>query len=119
MPAFIEAGDPDRLGPARGTAVTNGNDTVAVFQVDGVIHAIEAWCLRCGACLAEGSIEGRIVSCHGCDWRYDVTSGSVVGLPALRLHTFDVHVVGGQIIVANAVAPDTEPTREGGARSDA
>jgi nitrite reductase/ring-hydroxylating ferredoxin subunit len=102
MPAFIEAAHLDRLAPGKGAAVTTGNNTVAFFKIDGVIYAIEGWCLRCGACLAEGTLEGWIVACRGCDWRYEVTTGSVVGIQALRLHTFDVKVDGGQIIVANA-----------------
>jgi nitrite reductase/ring-hydroxylating ferredoxin subunit len=102
MPAFIEAGHLDRLGPGKGAAVTIGSNTVALFKVDGVIYAIEAWCLRCGVCLADGCLQGWIVACRGCDWRYEVTTGSVVGIPALRLHTFDAKVVGGEIIVANA-----------------
>ena len=102
MATSIEPGHLDRLAPGRGVAVTIGNNTVALFKVDGVFHAIEAWCVHCGTCLAEGRVEGAIVSCDGCNWRYDVTTGSVIGIPALRLHAFDVEVVGGQLIIANA-----------------
>ena len=101
MLALIEAPLMD-LAPGKGAAVTAGNITVALFKVDAVIYAIEAWCLRCGAPLAEGCLEARVVACCGCDWRYDVATGSVVGIAALRLHTFDIKVVGGQIIVADA-----------------
>ena len=102
MPAFIEAGHLDRLAPGKGAAVTTGNNTVALFKVDGAIYAIEAWCLRCGACLAEGNLEGLTVACRGCDWRFDVTTGAVAGVPALRLQTFDVKIVGDEIIVTSA-----------------
>ena len=101
MPALIGAPLMDRLVRGKGTAVTAGNDTVALFKIDAAIYAIEAWCLRCGTSLAEGCLEGRVVACCGCDWRYDVTTGSVVGIAALRLHTFDIKVVGGKIIVAD------------------
>jgi nitrite reductase/ring-hydroxylating ferredoxin subunit len=99
MPAFIEAGHPNRLAPGKGTTVTIGSSTVALFKVDDVFYTIEAWCLRCGACLTEGSLEDRILACRGCDWRYDVATGSVLGIPALRLHTFQTRVVGGQVII--------------------
>ena len=102
MPAFIEVEQLDRLAPEKGAAVTIGGNTVVLFKVGGVICAIEAWCLRCGACLAEGCLQHGIIACCGCDWRYDVITGSVVGIPALRLHTFDTKVVGGQVIVAKA-----------------
>ena len=102
MPACIAVALLDQIVPGKGAAVTIGSNAVALFKVRGVVYAIEAWCLRCGACLAEGSLEGGSVACPGCDWRYEVTTGSVVGMGSLRLNTFDVEVVAGQIIVANA-----------------
>ena len=101
MPAFIEVGYLDRLAPSKGLSVAVEGNTAALFKVDGAIYAIEAWCLRCGLDLAEGNLQGEIVACSGCDWHYDVTDGSVAGIPALRLGVFDVQVSGGQIIIAN------------------
>ena len=101
MPAFIEVAYLDGLAPGKGASVAIGSNTAAVFKVDDAIRAIEASCLRCGADLAEGTLQGKIVACRGCDWRYDVTVGCVVGIPALRLVIFDVKVVGGQVIIAN------------------
>ena len=101
MPAFVDFEYLEALAPGKGTSVAVGNNTAAVFKVDDAIRAIEAWCVRCGADLAEGSLQGKILACRGCDWRYDVTVGCVVGIPALRLVIFDVKVVGGQIIIAN------------------
>ncbi len=102
MSVLIGTAHLDRLAPGKGAALTIGSNTVAVFKVDGVIYATEAWCLRCGTSLAKGCVESRIVTCGGCDWRYDITTGSVAGIAALRLRTFDVRVVGGQIVVAEA-----------------
>jgi len=102
MPAFIEAGQLDRSAPGKGVMATTGNNAVALFRADRGIHAIEGSCLRCGASLADGRFDGSIVACGGCDWRYDITTGSVVGIPALRLMVFDVKVVDGQIIVSDA-----------------
>ena len=101
MPAFIEAGRLERLVPGEGMIVTSGSNTVALFRSDGAIYAVEAWCLRCGSCLAHGTLAGSIVACGGCEWCYEIITGSVVGVPALRLHTFGVEVVDGQIIVAD------------------
>ncbi len=63
---------------------------IALFDVAGAIRAIEDGCLRCGASLATGSVEGTTVVCRSCGWRYDLASGGVVGLPALRLATYAV-----------------------------
>ena len=83
----------DRLDSGAGVTVASGDDTVALFKVDGVIHALEASCLRCGTCLDKGVVKGIVISCAGCDWRYDAITGSVEGVSALRLHVFDVETV--------------------------
>ena len=102
MAAFIEAEELERLSPGKGVMATTGNNTVAIFKADDGIHAIEAWCLHCGASLAEGSLDGSILACSGCDWRYDVRTGSVVGIPALRLTTFDAKLGDGKICIEDA-----------------
>ncbi len=101
MSVLIEGGPPDLVVPGKGTVVTAGDNSVALFKIDGAICALEAWCLRCGSSLAQGTLHGTIVACQGCGWRYEVNTGAVVGIPKLRLTTFRVEVVGGQIIVAD------------------
>lgn len=101
MPEFVAVGLFDALAPGRSVAVVAGHDEVALFRIDDVVYAMEAWCLRCGDGIAHGRLEGRVVACRGCDWRYDVATGSVLGLPSLRLHTFIARVVDGQIVVAD------------------
>ena len=40
------------------------------------------------------------MTCHGCGWRYEVYTGSVAAIPALRLETIKAKVVDGRILVA-------------------
>jgi nitrite reductase/ring-hydroxylating ferredoxin subunit len=68
--------------------------TIALFDVGGTIHAIEDGCLRCGSTLVRAVQDGAVATCPGCGWRYDVSTGCVVGLPALRLATFRVRQPG-------------------------
>ena len=102
MPAVLDAAFVDRLAAGSGHSVAVDGSAVAVFKVDGAFHAVEAWCLRCGANLAQASIVGRIVTCGGCQWRYDVCDGSVIGIPALRLAIFNVKADGGGIVISHA-----------------
>ena len=67
---------------------------VALFAVADAVYAIEDGCLRCGSTLVTGAFEGHVVTCPVCGWRYDVAQGCFVGLPALRIRTFEVHVSG-------------------------
>jgi nitrite reductase/ring-hydroxylating ferredoxin subunit len=47
-------------------------------------------------------LDGCILACGGCDWRYDVRTGSVIGIPALRLTIFDAKADDGKICIADA-----------------
>jgi len=102
MRAFFDAGILDRIKPGDGVAVSIGNDTFAIFVDERNIVALEGWCLRCGTCLAKAHLHGHVIACGGCDWRYDVTTGSVLGVPALRLQVFIASVTDGKIVIANA-----------------
>ena len=67
---------------------------IVLFDVGGTIHAVEDGCLRCGSALAGAALDGTVATCPGCGWRYDVSSGCVIGVPALRLATFRVRQQG-------------------------
>lgn len=78
------------LAPGARLRIETTGGPIALFHVAGAIRAIEDGCLRCGASLATGPVEGTLVVCRTCGWRYDLASGGVVGLPALRLATYEV-----------------------------
>lgn len=82
--------------PALPLRVEGASGAIALFDVGGEVHAIEDGCLRCGATLMTGALDGAIVTCRACGWRYDVSSGCVIGLPALRLATFPVRRPGAR-----------------------
>lgn len=80
-----------RAGPPGGRLlVETGGGAVLLFEVAGVVRAIEDGCLRCGASLLSGTLRDAVVTCGTCGWQYDVVRGHVVGLPALRLATYAV-----------------------------
>ena len=78
------------LAPGARLRVETGAGPVALFAVGDAVYAIEDGCLRCGSTLVTGPLEGRFVTCPVCGWQYDVAQGYFVGLPALRVRTFEV-----------------------------
>ena len=46
---------------------------VRVFNVDGVIYAMDNACLHQGLSLGTSQLDGKIVTCRGHGWKYDVT----------------------------------------------
>lgn len=81
-------------------SVAIGDMAIALFNVDGAIYAIDDACLHAGGSLGSGELDGSIVRCGGHGWKYDVTTGCVIGIPELRVATRAVRVVDGRIMVA-------------------
>ena len=77
---------------------------VAVFMVADAVFAIDDACIRCGTSLCDGSVHRIVVTCAGCGWRYDIATGQVKNVPALRAHVYDVSVVDGHVRVSSTPA---------------
>jgi nitrite reductase/ring-hydroxylating ferredoxin subunit len=81
------------LAPGARLLLETASGPIAIFEVGGTVHAIEDGCLRCGASLTTGTLAGTVVTCSVCGWQYDVASGGLVGLSALRLPTCKVRAI--------------------------
>ena len=98
---FVDVGAAEQLASIPVITIAVPTGTVAIFNVAGRIFAIDDGCVRCGASLAEGSIVDTTVTCPNCDWRYDIRTGCVEGVPSLRTDTYTVKVVGSRVMVAS------------------
>jgi len=72
---------------------------IALFNVNGTLHAIDNECPHQGGPLAEGSTNGTIVSCPWHLWRYDVTSGQCLTNPYGHVRSYPVSVSGDAVWV--------------------
>jgi nitrite reductase (NADH) small subunit len=82
-----------------GRVVQAGQHTLALFNVEGRLYAIDNACPHRGGPLGEGDLEGRVVSCPWHAWRWDVTTGLNVNNPALAMACFPVSVADGEVFV--------------------
>jgi nitrite reductase/ring-hydroxylating ferredoxin subunit len=92
----------DRVPPGKSTTVEVDGKTVALFNVNGTIHAIADACLHAGQSLGYGVFDGKVVRCRGHGWRFDVTTGEVVGAPGAGVACYAARVKNGRILVAVA-----------------
>ena len=99
-PNFVEVGPQGRPDAGAATAVSIGGTAIALFNLDGRIFALSDFCVRCGASLASGVVAGTVVTCRQCSWRYDIVSGRLTELPALRTDRFEVRIEDGHVLVA-------------------
>ena len=72
---------------------------VALFNVAGTVYALHDSCIRCTTPLSGGARNGMQVTCARCGWEYDVCTGAVRSVPDLRVHTFEVTVVGSKLML--------------------
>ena len=73
--------------------------TLALANVGGKFYAINNTCLHRGGPLAEGQMNGGVVTCPWHGWQYDVTSGKLTMNPAVGVFCYPVEVRGDDIFV--------------------
>ena len=99
MSDFIQAAKLDDLAPGVGTVVIVDGKSVALFNVDGTIYAMEDTCPHQGSSLGMGQLEGSVVKCRGHGMRFSVVTGLMPGSESFGVKTYPVEVVDGKIMV--------------------
>lgn len=99
MGAFVRVTGTTDVEPGQGIVVEVNGKTLAVFNVDGVFHAIDNTCIHRGGPLGEGELEGSIVTCPWHGWQYDVTTGGCVANPGAKVERYNVQVDGTDVKV--------------------
>jgi len=97
---FIDVTSTSAIAPGTAKAFVVGDREVAVFNVDGAFYAIENSCPHQGGPLAEGFIDGKVVTCPWHAWCFDVTSGAMTLGGFTHVESYDVQVAGSTISVS-------------------
>ena len=71
-----------------------------LFNVDGQISAIDGICPHQGGPLAEGQLEGTLVTCPWHGWQFDVRTGQNSLGGRLRQPVYEVKIEGQDVLVA-------------------
>ncbi|MGQ3683548.1 MAG: Rieske (2Fe-2S) protein [Candidatus Loosdrechtia sp.] len=94
MAEFVEVARLDEQPPGTGSTFTIQGKDIALFNVDGTIHAMDDRCLHAAASLESGKLEGKVVTCRTYSLRYDVTTGCTVYVPDYGVKTYPTKVEG-------------------------
>jgi 3-phenylpropionate/trans-cinnamate dioxygenase ferredoxin subunit len=87
--------------PGSVTRVEVDGHVVALANVDGQFYAIDDTCTHEEASLSEGGLSGEIVVCPKHGSRFNVKTGRVLSLPAVRsVAVYPVRVEGGDVFVS-------------------
>ena len=100
MATFRDVAALTDLPPGQSLEVEVEGHVLALFHVDGTIHAVDGECTHAGGPLCEGDLEGGVITCPWHAATFDVTSGKALSRPAtLDLHRYPVRVQGQRIEV--------------------
>ncbi len=97
---FVTVATVDELQPGERMVVEVGRRWVAIFNVDGTYYAIEDVCTHDDGPLAEGELNGCIITCPRHGATFDIRTGKVLSAPAMvDVKSYDVQVLGNDIQV--------------------
>jgi 3-phenylpropionate/trans-cinnamate dioxygenase ferredoxin subunit len=102
MSDFVRVARAADVPPGAVLRVDVGGRVVALANVDGQYYAIDDTCTHEDASLAEGGLVGEIVVCPKHGSRFNVKSGRVLSLPAVRsVAVYPVRVESGEVLVSS------------------
>ena len=87
----------DEVPPGTVREVVVGDAIVAIANVAGDLHAFDGMCAHQGGPLAEGALEGCVLTCPWHGWQYDVTTGAQLLSDRVRQRRYPVAVSGDTI----------------------
>jgi len=99
MDNLIRVADVSDIAPGGVRIVKIDRKTIAVFNVDGILYAIDNTCLHRGGPLGEGKLEGTTVTCPWHGWKYNIATGENLTKPDKKIATYPVTVKEGGIFV--------------------
>lgn len=107
MSEFVRAARASDVPPGSVVRVEVGGHWVALANVDGHFYAIDDTCTHEEASLAAGGIVGDILACPKHGSRFNVRTGRVLSLPAVRsVAVYPVRVEGDEVLIS----PDAQAT---------
>jgi nitrite reductase/ring-hydroxylating ferredoxin subunit len=102
MPQFVKMATLDELPPGSAKEVEHDGRIYALFNVGGRILAIDGICPHQGGPLAEGPVEGTLVTCPWHGWQFELETGTMPIGSRIKQSVYEVKVEGPAILVAVA-----------------
>ena len=99
MAQFVKVAKRSEVPADTGKCVEAGGKEIALFNVEGKICAIQHVCPHQGGPLAEGGIEGKVVTCPWHGWQFDVTTGVCTFNDSVKQETYKVKEEGEDVFV--------------------
>ena len=97
--AFVKVGSLSQLPPGSVIEVVLGDDSFAVCNSGGEVHALSGICPHAGGPIGQGTMQDNLVVCPYHEWAYDCRTGANDYDPDVKLDVFAVKVEGDDILL--------------------
>jgi 3-phenylpropionate/trans-cinnamate dioxygenase ferredoxin component len=84
--------------------------SIALFNVEGALYAIDDSCPHAGSSLLGGVLSGRIVQCRAHGLRFDLVTGCMPGAASFGVRTYPVELCDGRTFLT--IPEAAPPTRQ-------
>jgi 3-phenylpropionate/trans-cinnamate dioxygenase ferredoxin subunit len=88
MPRWVKIAEIGAVAPGNGRVFDVEGYSVAVFNLDGTLYAIDDSCPHQGSSLAMGTLEGCVVTCRSHGMKINVTGGQQEPGQGMNVRTF-------------------------------
>jgi nitrite reductase/ring-hydroxylating ferredoxin subunit len=99
MSRWVPLASVDACLPGAGLELLVEGRVVALYNVEGIFHAIDGICPHQGGPLGKGRLDGCVVVCPWHGWRFDVRTGQHQINPRLRQPAYEVRVEGDTVMI--------------------
>lgn len=102
---FVTAAQVADVAPGTGKAVIVGEREIALFNVEGRFYALDNTCPHQGGPLAEGWLDGAVVTCPWHAWTFKLSDGKMTLGEFASVDTFEVRVEGDDVRISRTPKP--------------
>ena len=101
MRKFVPVATLDEIPAGSAKTVVVGEREIALFNVGGTIYAIDNICPHQGGPLADGWLEGTVVTCPWHAWCFELRTGKMILSDLASVDVFDVQLEGSTISISS------------------
>jgi nitrite reductase/ring-hydroxylating ferredoxin subunit len=101
-PGFVAIADTDELWDSEMGSYDLDGREILLIRLDGEYHAFDGSCPHQGTSLADGALEGGVLTCSAHEWEFDVRTGQGVNPRTACLKRHQVRIADGRVLVSRA-----------------
>src|SRR3974390_630850 len=96
---FVKVATLAALTPGTLMEAVVGDNSYAVCNVNGEVHALDGICPHAGGPLGQGALHGDVIVCPWHAWEYNCRTGVCVADEDLKLEMIAVKVEDGNVLI--------------------